>query len=292
MIDKTAYFFWQGGQMSWLRYMTLRSFVHHNPDWRTVLYLAADPNYTKTWDTLERQENYHEEEYENYLPRVFDLDVEVVIRASTSYHPAQNSDIACWEILSNNSGVFFDMDIVFSKSINDFWGDIKTYDIQLDIYPAFHPKRPHETHLIARIGCLASGGNNSIFKELLDIASGGTANRQYQSFGRDTFEGLLNRYGGVTSANHGEKLDLVLENLSVAHYQKIFNSYQCDTIYPWDWNVDNPRFYDLHNTIHHTHFGIHWYGGRPMSQKFNLLLTEDNFRDHKNTICHYAGLTY
>ena len=30
MIDKTAYFFWQGEQMSWLRYMTLRSFVYHN----------------------------------------------------------------------------------------------------------------------------------------------------------------------------------------------------------------------------------------------------------------------
>jgi hypothetical protein len=284
MIDKTAYFFWQGEQMSWLRHMTLRSFVHHNPDWRAVLYLAADPNYTKTWGTPERQENYHKEEYENYLPRVFDVDVEVINRASASYHPAQNSDLSCWEILSNNNGMFFDMDIVFSKSINDFWEVIKSYDIQLDIGRKGR-----------RIGCLASGGNNSIFKELLDITSGDTSNIQYQSFGRDAFDELLNRYdegGCVLGLGHWEKLDIVLENLSVTHHQKIFNSYRYDTIYPWDWNVDNPRFYDLHDTIHHTHFGVHWYGGRPMSQKFNLFLTEDNFRDHKNTICHYAGLTY
>ena len=73
MIDKTAYFFWQGEQMSWLRYMTLRSFVYHNPDWRAVLYLASNPDYTRTWEGIENQEDYHQNEYENYFSKILCL---------------------------------------------------------------------------------------------------------------------------------------------------------------------------------------------------------------------------
>lgn len=293
MIDKTAYFFWQGEQMSWLRYMTLRSFVYHNPDWKAVLYLSSGADYTKKWTTAEEQEDYHEKEYENYLPKVFDLDVEVINYNSESYHPAQNSDLACWDILSKNSGIFFDMDIVFVKSINKFWFEIRDSDSILDLcqYKDFWAK-VYATDFItvSRIGMLASSGDNSLFEGIYNFHKDSDVSG-YQDVGQHlsdayiceqlSFESLINI-----------RPKIILEELAKKHYQIIINLGKYHTIYPWDWRKDNPRFYDLHTGIEDSYLGIHWYGGRSISQRFNAFLTEDNFKDHKNTICHYAEKSY
>jgi len=283
MIDKTAYFFWQGEQMSWLRYMTLRSFVYHNPDWKAVLYLSGGANYTKTWTSPEEQEDYHETEYENYLPRVFDLDVEIISYNSESYHPAQNSDVACWDILSKNSGIFFDMDIVFIKSINNFWETVRNCDSILDITRYYGG---NSYVVVPRVGLLASSGDNALFKDIHEFCKESHGN-DYQSFGRWAAGSFLcpDHPSGVCAST-------IIHRLTNRYEQTIINIDLHDTIYVWDWYDDAPRFYDLHTGIEDSYFGIHWYGGRPVSQTLNKFLTESNFRQHKNTICHYAEKTY
>ena len=287
MIGKTAYFFWQGEQMSWLRYITLRSFVYHNPDWKAVLYLSSGADYTKKWTTPEEQENYHKKKYENYLPKVFDLDVEVVNYNPESYHPAQNSDLACWDILSKNSGIFFDMDIVFVKSINKFWFEIRDSDSVLDLCKYYCGP---DFILHSRIGMLASAGDNSLFQGIYNFHKDSSM-FGYQELGRDLSDAYICEQMSVESLTNRPSQP-VLEGLAKKHNQTITNLGKYHTIYPWDWMEDAPRFYDLHTSVEGCYFGIHWYGGRPVSQEFNGFLTEHNFKDHKNTICHYAEKSY
>ncbi len=299
MIDKTAYFFWQGEQISWLRYMTLRSFVHHNPDWQPVLYLASNPDFTITWKGIEHQEDYHQNEYENYFSKIYDLDLEIVPYENHGHHPAQNSDLACWDIMSNNSGIFFDMDILFIKSANEFHEWLEDSDTGIDLHSP-------ECHWAAcpqfRIGIVCSSGNNQFFKDLLEMGIDNSKNMsRYQQLGS---EHLASHLCNLTRPYQTDLYDKCrkprdFQNRNqdaISRVEKIYggrtiNLSYFDTVYPWDWYEDNPRFYDAHQILG-TYFGIHWYGGRPVSQEFNLRLTEDNFRDHKNTICHYAGITY
>lgn len=287
--------------MSWLRYMTLRSFVYHNPDWRAVLYLAPNPDYARTWEGIEYQEDYHQNEYENYFSKIYDLDLEIVHYENHGHHPAQNSDLACWDIMSNNSGIFFDMDIMFIKSANEFREWLEDSDTGIDLHsPGRYPQ--------FRIGVVCSSGNNEFFKDLLEMGIDNSKNMSnYQRLGSPLLESHLGNLMNISKVTGSRPYRTSLYNrcrkprdfqnrnqAAISRVEKIYggraiNLSYFDTVYPWDWHEDNPRFYDTHQ-ISGTCFGIHWYGGRPMSQEFNLRLTEDNFRDHKNTICHYASL--
>jgi hypothetical protein len=259
--------------------MTLRSFVYHNPDWRAVLYLASNPDYTRTWEGIEYQEDYHQNEYENYFSKIYHLDLEIVPHENHGHHPAQNSDLACWDIMSNNSGIFFDMDIMFIKSVNEFREWLEDSDTGIDLHP-------QGRHTQFRIGVVCSSGNNQFFKDLLEMGIDNSKNMSnYQRLGSPLLESHL----GNLMNNRFRKPQAAISRVEKVYGGRAINLSYFDTVYPLDWYEDKPRFYDTHQ-ISGTFFGIHWYGGRPMSQEFNLRLTEDNFRDHKNTICHHAGL--
>ena len=47
-IPKIAHFYWHGGMLSWLRYLTLKTFQIQNPDWELRCYF---PKIEHTGDT-------------------------------------------------------------------------------------------------------------------------------------------------------------------------------------------------------------------------------------------------
>lgn len=55
-IPKIASFFWGGGPLSWLRYMTFWSFRKLHPDWEMRLYLRPVAHNQATWHTGEPQD--------------------------------------------------------------------------------------------------------------------------------------------------------------------------------------------------------------------------------------------
>lgn len=300
-IEKLAYFIWQGDTMSWLRYMTLRSFIYHNPDWKVRLYKIKDPITTKrNWSGLERQEDYQEHDYKNYIHRIKDMNIEVIdISLDYSFHPVQNSDLLRWELLSKLNGIYFDMDILFVKSINSFreWLEDSSVGIDLHVTPdTFGNKRVK--HPLIRIGVMTSGGKSKFWQDVSEQArylASENVQIEYETFGRKVIERVMGEHwNSIRRSRNYSKTPAIaqksIEAMEDKYGCRFINLDYYRTIYPWDWQFDAQRFYD--ENIVGDEFGIHFYGGAPATNKFNQLLTEENFRDHKNTICKYAEITY
>ena len=280
MINKKAFFFWEGEVMSWLRYMTLYSFVKYHPDWECELYLSNKPaKFAKSWNTLEVQDD-HDKLKTNYIDDVKYLDIEIKeYDFKEPIHPVKKSDIFQWDILSKNSGVYFDMDIVFIKNIDPLWETFKDCDSAISYFN-------YKGHTYFSIGMVASNGNNYLFESLykksislMDDSFG------YQGCGKVTVESLI-----AQLAQEGSKRSNPFAMLEECYDQNIFNL--DNVIYPFQWDEDAARFYDVHSDIDQGHFGIHWFGGRPVSQVFNEMLNEDNFRKHANSVCYFIDKAY
>ena len=282
MIDKTAYFFWQGEQMSWLRYMTLYSFSKYNPKWRCILYIC-DSEYRaeKNWDTVEVQNDqaYPKEKTKNYIQELKNLNIEIRnYKSKDKLNTFKNSDIFQWDILSEKSGFYFDMDIMFVSPMDKIYERCCNTDAYISYFNGDFS-----------IGSMASSGKNMFFKDLYDRSLLLKDDCYgYQGTGKVTVESIVmdKINSGIRNYRHRTQ---VLEEA----YPNI-NFYNTERdVYPFNWDNDAARFYDVHNNIQEEGFlGIHWYGGRPVSQRFNEMLDEDTFFEHKNTICYYAKKAY
>jgi len=294
MIDKLAYFIWQGEKMSWLRYMTLKSFTYHNPDWKTVLYLCSDKSdYNITWTSGEKQDNYDKDDVKNYIHRIDDMNIEVVeCTWGLSDHPSQNADIFRWELLSQVNGVCLDMDIMFVKSLTPFAEWLEDSSICIDIHCTPDTYERKARWQDARLGVMASNGKSNFFHDINSYNSQiEKDNNSYQKYGRNLLRQYIHHITGEDLRTCSEeKVGEIIGKIEELYKCRAINIDHYRTIYPWDWQDDNQRFYDV-NTIG-DEFGIHWYAGSSISNRFNNFLTEDNFREHKNTICEYAKLTY
>lgn len=87
MIPKRAIFFWEGPEMSWLRWQSIESFKSLNPSWEIRLVNGSS----------------------------------VPIERFTSFESVLRSDWERYRVLHHDGGVYFDTDIVFCKPIPDAW---------------------------------------------------------------------------------------------------------------------------------------------------------------------------
>ena len=119
MIPKVMNFFWGNGpHMSFMRWLTLRSFRSCNPNWDIILHEPPAPCPSKTWTT-------HEEDDfgfngENYYDHINDLRIER--RSWTPPGPrmsaAHASDFFTWSLLSSQGGYYSDMDVLYVNSMD------------------------------------------------------------------------------------------------------------------------------------------------------------------------------
>jgi hypothetical protein len=123
-IPKRISFFWSGGALSWMRYMTFWSFRLQNPDWEIHLYLATECQHKKTWTTGEVQDfDADGQPYagQNYLPELTKLGVKVspwIPPADCkSMSPVHLADVCRWGVLSKFGGWFADTDILWVDSM-------------------------------------------------------------------------------------------------------------------------------------------------------------------------------
>lgn len=243
-VQKIFHIYWGGDVLPYIRYMTVRSFMQHNPDWKVMLWMPTHPFKGRTWDTKEL--NY-EVSCTDYTDKLKELPITVTEVDFTSFgfppDMAENfkSDFMHYFLLHEYGGVCSDMDIVYFKPITNL--SVNTI-----------PNHNKEVFV-----CMGSYGHsngflmgvqgNAFYKSLTDYCLGDFVPNSYQSLG----PGLVNKYYPTL-----EKINDISPVANIG----------MDAVYSHDafhvtelLDGSQPRF--TTNSI-----GVHWYAGHPLWGKF------------------------
>jgi len=281
--------------MSWMRYMTLKSFRMFNPEWEMTLYISDCKSNIKTWPTPETQD-YHYFKGVNYMPQIKDLNIKIEhwdfdnnsilpVANNPSMGASHKSNFLKWEKLSTQGGIYSDMDIIYFKPMDAFYEALKDYNTAIC-----------QTQYLS-IGLLASSGNNDFFKDIFLNGIDRYKQGEYQSAGVSNIYDLYNKIEEreeIIKTVKGKHPHLKLYDISIGCGQSAildiakgkypslnFYNIPFNLIYPFDstqvkdaFNV-NLSIEDLpEETI-----GYHWYAGHPITQNFNNLLTEGTYKN-------------
>jgi len=275
MIDRTMNFFWEGGAMSWMRFMTLKSFCYYNPGWKVVLWRSDGSTYSEKWDTREKQDffTYEGPDYSteiNILPveqKVVSID-EVSDLVYKSLTPVHQSDLFRWWLLRTQSGWYADMDILWTAPMVDCHRSM-----------AICQTRGHMA-----IGLLGSDGDNRFYSDVFQLALVRVSNEDYQSAGTRTIHELLTGIKGQNKINH------VFSLIRLRYGGDVVEDLPEETVYPWYYPEMAQVFVARLNVPVNT-VGIHWYGGTDLAQEYTTLLRGPSSH-YLNTFMHYARKIY
>jgi hypothetical protein len=253
MIPKIMYFFWDGRPMPWLRFMTLRSFVKFNPYWKVELWCPKPYINSKIIDLGIDIKQFT-------LPGIF---------KSKKLHGAQQSDIFQWCKLYETGGYYSDLDILFINNV------FKLY------------KRSRDKHFMftfiryLKIAFMGFEAKSPILKNIIDILAASYTEDpdNYQTVGNIVVYKSL----GLSFKNHRRFLD----ELAIRYPELPYYNYNKYCLFPLDYNKSYKYFKPEHaNTVFRKSVvGFHWYGGTPAAQKYEKILTEENYKTHNNILC-------
>ena len=297
MIPKKIYFYWGNEQMSWMRYMTLKSFRMFNPSWDMTLYTSHCPKDIKTWVTPENQDFFCFKG-ENYMGLINDLNVNIVpweianngitaVASTPNISASHRSNFFKWAKLATDGGIYSDLDIIYFKPLDEFYNKINAEEYNTAIC---------QTNYLS-IGFLASSGNNPFFRDLFINGLDRYNTGEYQSAGVSNIYDFYNK-----TEKKDEAIAMIREKYPQLNKYEI--SISCPTSKVLDvaqdrypqlkfYNIPFPFIYPLDSTqVEHAFnssfsvneaptetVGYHWYAGHPISQNFNNLLTDKNYKD-------------
>lgn len=286
-IPKRIFFYWEGNNLSWMRYMTLYSCRIMNPTWEIVLYTIPAHSKNKGWMSREDQDyyNYTGKDYFSLLPELgieikkaeFSEELENKLK---NISPIHRSDLYRYYQLYTGGGIYCDMDVLFFRSLDKFYQHLSQFGYDTVI---------HEDRILT-IGFLGSSIGNQYYKELFDrglkygmqIESNHTED-DYQSMGVKLIYRMLN-----------EKLPYCKgffnRIVSLFPLLKVYNI-DSSLIYKFNWekidfcfsnNIGIDRFDE-------DSIGYHWYGGGERPQIFNNALNESNYKNFRTAFSTIAS---
>jgi hypothetical protein len=261
-----------------MRYLTLASFHHYNPDWEMVLHSPASRCAAKSWKSQELDDGDYRGE--DHTPKIEKLNVtrrewEPPLPNLTGAHAC---DLFEWQLLGTEGGFYSDMDILYVKSAEEFYQAHKDADVLLSL----------EANDDLAIGFLAADSNCSLFQATYQEALKSYRPEAYQCAGTEALYRTAKvwpvdlKNDRTTSFRTLEKLRLFYPTLDI---QRIPNA----TVYPYYWRNAN-MLYEKEVTLPPETIGAHWFGGLKSSQERNRMWNDQNFRRFSCTFVKYAGM--
>ena len=257
-VSKIVHFSWGNTKLPYLRLITVRSFIRHNPDWKIMLWNTLEKGELVTWEkggALDYElncEDYHGELMN--LPvekQVFDMEK---YGFSNSISEVHKSDYLRLFVLWKYGGVWADMDILFFNPMTSLAVNI--------------PQNNHKTTFL----CPSYFGYSNafmmgvvggeIFHELFRLAKKNFDPAKHQCMGLDLFKKW--------------KEELNLRGPAVADIG--MNSVYAHDVYNIGDLFDGSKPKFTKNSI-----GCHWYAGHESSGKF-LFDTYGGTRNIPNNI--------
>ena len=253
--------------------MTLYSFRKMNPGWEMVLCLSTSD---KEWELEEgHQRDFLSYNGPNYFDRIVELNViiedakfpDVIENKIKAVTPIHYSDLYRYYKLYNNGGFYSDMDVLYFRPMDNIYNEIAQYKANTVVYAC--------DDYIA-IGFLGAEKGNQFYKDLVFSANSLKKDKRWEAYG----ELLFYRFFDV-----GNDPLAIIDNISKKYNKlKVYNipkslvyNYDCfeiQKVYTTSFGIDSFGSKSI---------GYHWYGGHPMSQKYNNILNETNYMNYKIT---------
>ena len=252
--------------MSWMRYMTLYSFRKMNPNWEIILCLSQSNACTTKWpgehDFLSyKGANYfHKIKELNIIiePVKFPDDFNAIIKS-----PVHESDLYRYYKLYNDGGFYSDTDVLYFRSMDNIHNEIAGCGANIVLF-----SHPHYT----AIGFLAAEKDNAFYKDLMMSALNTVDIDACQAYGTDLFYNFFGQHsvGDAIKSRYSEAIVFVIPRYLVYH----LDSWDIERAFSSSIDM---RGFDTKS------IGYHWYGGAPIAQKFNNIMTENNYMNYKTT---------
>ena len=264
--------------MSWLRYMTLWSFRKLNPSWKMELFVAGTKEVENYWEGHNKLD-FCEYKGEDYFSRLAELDIEIkdcpVHREGAG--PPHLCDMCEWSELHHEGGVYCDMDVLWIKPISNLYEQIKEHDVAI----SFDPWGSTEGGGYFSIGLVASSKGNRFFSDVFKSSMKTFTRSNYQSAGVISIYSLASK-NWVSEMN---KLSL-LKKLVTKYNELSFFNIPMDILHLK--YLDHGECFESDYPLVESCIGLHWYGGNPVAQEWNNILTEATVTDYDNLVSRYA----
>lgn len=277
-IPKIAHFYWGNTILSWLRYMTIKSFSLCNPDWKIQLFIPRQLfSGGYMWEqNAGAQPVTYAKDYMIDVVKIPNLEV-ITEDFSTNgigdLPEVFRSDLLRLRLLGTQGGFWSDMDVIHFRPFSGaYFNTLATKEV--DTILSYTNKRHHYS-----IGYMFGCENNAFYKFLYErgleeLKSDGDR----QTFGIRLWDKYFKTPNDIKSAYpHLNLFNIELD----ASYSFIF--LQLEQIFNQVHNIPNPR------TI-----ALHYYGGHPIACTWEKILTEHNFNQYQSTIlnCIKRALAY
>ena len=278
MIPNQIAFFWSGGPLSWLRYLTLKTFCDLNPTWGIYLYVAQSDFHEEVWRTPETQD-YTNYDLTDWMPTVVsELPVEIRIadHLPRGLSPIHQCDMFQWWWLSKHGGWYSDLDILYLRPMDDLCESAGEADMVFSF--------PRGDFTIGFLGCVP--GNKfydflyATCQENEFMWDGKSLDTYYQGFGIHLIQAALQHTHGPTMAAR------IQQEYGHSYYEVGPN----DSVYPWNWTKIN-RIWEESHEVPSGQLGIHWFAGAAISQQRNKEISPATVRQFPCTLTRYISDT-
>jgi mannosyltransferase OCH1-like enzyme len=247
MIPKIVFTYWEGDQLSELHYLTIYSLHKYNPELDIIIYTDENPkNILIEWNTPE-----HSIDIKKKIPlsKLIEINPNKISLIPINFQEKYNfdnnisivfkADFIRIAKLYEHGGIWFDMDILFVKSIPDFFFNT---DIEAFIF---------NYSVVIPTGFLASISEseylNKLYKESLEIIKNKELNN-YQKIGPIIWKKEYDKL----SEKERNKITILDNNF----------------VYPFLWKDLHNLFKSSNETISDITFGVHWYNGDPCTKEY------------------------
>jgi len=247
MIPKIVFTYWEGDQLSELHYLTIYSLHKYNPELDIIIYTDENPkNILIEWNTPE-----HSIDIKKKIPlsKLIEVNPNKIFLKTINFQEKYNfdnnisivfkADFIRIAKLYEHGGIWFDMDILFVKSIPDFFFNT---DIEAFIF---------NYSGVLPTGFLASIPKTKYLENLYNLSLQIIKNKN------------LNNYqiiGPIIWIEEYIKLNKKLK--------KKIKTLDNNFVYPFLWNQLNQLFKSSNEIISDITFGVHWYNGDPITKEY------------------------
>jgi hypothetical protein len=244
-IPKILHVYWGGRNLSFLRYLTVTTFMRHNPDWEIRFYYPTHPTINTSWFT---PENKHAEPKTNFVEKLMQLPITKIPVDFTQYgfsndlSEVHKSDILRIHLLSTVGGLWSDMDIFYFKPMSWFYlNDKKNSHIE-----TFYCNREYGHS----IGFLMASEGNKFFGILAGTLKDNYNAHYYQTFGAMMFNKYFRAEGNIEAYTPAINIAMDVVYSHVAG--------------------NTAQLLEPNRTPNFTYrsIGIHWYGGDEVWKNF------------------------
>jgi hypothetical protein len=270
---KNLFVYWDNNnEISFLRYLTIKTFKFYNPDWKIWFISSQNSNKRQNWITKEHKNINNNKNKNNnnnfnyYLDFLMIIDYHFLLKMSDfgfndDLNEIYRSDILRNFFLFKFGGIWSDLDIFYIKPIPK-----DLININFVCYNENVEKKYYS------IGFLGGKKNNNIYNNLF--------NRQLLMFKNRDYYNDYQMFGNkIYKSEH-----LFCKNIPMSLVYFLDHT-QIKIIYDGYLGLEEKK--NIIKEIQEKSIGIHWYAGNQISTIYNFLLYENNYQNYNNILCNF-----